>query len=137
MRKPRDYDAELKALEDRARELKALKVTGLGELVIATGAMPSPPMNWPVRSSCWPKPRTPGRGGVGQCAARLSFAASRGDLHQRLTATVAALKRNRAARNRHQAARARHDMRNMAGRTPQAHPASDRTRAALSSRPGS
>ena len=38
MRKPRDYDAELKALEDRARELKALKVTGLGELVIATGA---------------------------------------------------------------------------------------------------
>ncbi|MFT3974903.1 MAG: conjugal transfer protein TraD [Amaricoccus sp.] len=38
MRKPRDYDAELKALEDKARELKALKVTGLGELVIATGA---------------------------------------------------------------------------------------------------
>ena len=38
MRKPRDYDADLKALEDRARELKALKVTGLGELVIATGA---------------------------------------------------------------------------------------------------
>jgi hypothetical protein len=32
-------------------------------------------------------------------------------LHQRLTATLAALNRNRAARNRHQAARARHDMR--------------------------
>ena len=38
MRKPRDYDAELKALEDKARELKARKVLGLGELVIATGA---------------------------------------------------------------------------------------------------
>jgi DNA-binding protein H-NS len=38
MRKPRDYDAELKVLEDRARELKARKVQQLGELVIATGA---------------------------------------------------------------------------------------------------
>ncbi|SFX77769.1 Conjugal transfer protein TraD [Paracoccus pantotrophus] len=38
MRKPRDYDAELKALEDKARELKARKVEQLGELVIATGA---------------------------------------------------------------------------------------------------
>lgn len=38
MRKPRDFDAELKALEDRARELKSRKVQQLGELVIATGA---------------------------------------------------------------------------------------------------
>jgi hypothetical protein len=38
MRKPRDYDAELQALEDKARELKARKVQQLGELVIATGA---------------------------------------------------------------------------------------------------
>lgn len=38
MRKPRDYDAELKALEDKAKELKTRKVLGLGELVIATGA---------------------------------------------------------------------------------------------------
>lgn len=38
MRKPRDYDAELKALEDKARELKMRKVQQLGELVIATGA---------------------------------------------------------------------------------------------------
>ena len=34
-----------------------------------------------------------------------------GDLLRHLTATLTALKRNRAARNRHQAARARHDMR--------------------------
>jgi hypothetical protein len=38
MRKPRDYDAELKALDDKARELKDRKVRQLGELVIATGA---------------------------------------------------------------------------------------------------
>jgi DNA-binding protein H-NS len=38
MRKPRDFDAELKALEDKTRELKTRKVLGLGELVIATGA---------------------------------------------------------------------------------------------------
>lgn len=38
MRKPRDFDAELKALEDMAKDLKAKKVQQLGELVIATGA---------------------------------------------------------------------------------------------------
>jgi hypothetical protein len=38
MRRPRDFDAELKALEDKARNLKSRKVQQLGELVIATGA---------------------------------------------------------------------------------------------------
>ncbi|MBU6461256.1 MAG: conjugal transfer protein TraD [Bradyrhizobium sp.] len=38
MRKPRDLDAELKALGDKARDLKSRKVQQLGELVIATGA---------------------------------------------------------------------------------------------------
>ncbi|NNG51484.1 conjugal transfer protein TraD [Sphingomonas sanguinis] len=38
MRKPRDYDAELKALDDKARQLKARKREQLGELVIAAGA---------------------------------------------------------------------------------------------------
>ncbi|MES0042261.1 conjugal transfer protein TraD [Mesorhizobium sp. M0091] len=38
MRKPRDFDAELKALEEKARELKTRKVQQLGELVVATGA---------------------------------------------------------------------------------------------------
>lgn len=38
MRKPRDYNSELKALEDKAKELKTRKVQQLGELVIATGA---------------------------------------------------------------------------------------------------
>jgi DNA-binding protein H-NS len=38
MRKPRDFDGELKALQDKARGLKSRKVQQLGELVIATGA---------------------------------------------------------------------------------------------------
>src|SRR5688500_982301 len=38
MRKPRDFDAELKALNDRARQLRARKVQQLGELVIACQA---------------------------------------------------------------------------------------------------
>ena len=38
MRKPRDFDAELKSLEDKTRDLKARKVQQLGELVISTGA---------------------------------------------------------------------------------------------------
>ena len=38
MRKPRDFDAELKALEDKSRDLKSRKVQQLGELIIATGA---------------------------------------------------------------------------------------------------
>lgn len=38
MRKPRDYDAELKALNDKARQLRSRKQSQLGELVQATGA---------------------------------------------------------------------------------------------------
>lgn len=38
MRKPRDFDSELKALADKQRELKATRVRQLGELVTATGA---------------------------------------------------------------------------------------------------
>jgi DNA-binding protein H-NS len=38
LRKPRDFDSELKALTNKARLLKGRKVQQLGELVIATGA---------------------------------------------------------------------------------------------------
>ncbi len=38
MRKPRDYDSELKALNDKARQLREQKLRQLGELVIASGA---------------------------------------------------------------------------------------------------
>ena len=38
MRKPRDFDAELKALGDKAKQLKDQKLRQLGELVIACQA---------------------------------------------------------------------------------------------------
>jgi hypothetical protein len=38
MKKPRDLDAELAALQQRAKALKGRRVTQFGELVIATGA---------------------------------------------------------------------------------------------------
>jgi type II secretory pathway component PulK len=38
MRKPRDLDAKLKSLADKARDLKSRKVQQFGELVIATEA---------------------------------------------------------------------------------------------------
>lgn len=38
MRKPRDFDSELQALSEKAKQLKTRKVLQLGELVIATGA---------------------------------------------------------------------------------------------------
>jgi hypothetical protein len=38
MRRPRDFDAELKSLSDKARQLKEQRLRQLGELVIATGA---------------------------------------------------------------------------------------------------
>jgi hypothetical protein len=38
MRKPRDFDAELRALNEKAAQLKTRKVQQFGELVMATGA---------------------------------------------------------------------------------------------------
>jgi hypothetical protein len=38
MRKPSNYDSELKALDDKAKQLKERQVRQLGELVIACGA---------------------------------------------------------------------------------------------------
>ncbi len=53
----------------------------------------------------------PERGRHGRSAGPRSFRAGRDELHRRLAATRAALRRNQAARNGHQAVRARHDMR--------------------------
>jgi len=38
MHKPRDFDSELKALADKAKQLKERRVRDLGALVTATGA---------------------------------------------------------------------------------------------------
>jgi type II secretory pathway component PulK len=43
VRKPRDYGAELKALDDKAKRLKERKVRDLGELISACGADVLPP----------------------------------------------------------------------------------------------
>src|SRR5438445_9050590 len=40
MRKPRDFDGELKALQDKARDLKSRKVQQLGELVCESARGP-------------------------------------------------------------------------------------------------
>lgn len=53
----------------------------------------------------------PERGRHGQSAGRRFSSGERGDLLRHLSATVAALNRNRQVRNRHQAALARYDMR--------------------------
>lgn len=38
MRRPKDFDAQLKALAEKAKTLKESKLHRLGELVVATGA---------------------------------------------------------------------------------------------------
>lgn len=38
MRKPKDFDSELKALDERARQLKTRKLQQLGELIVSAGA---------------------------------------------------------------------------------------------------
>lgn len=38
MRKPRDFDSELKALSERSKELRERKLLQLGDLVTSTGA---------------------------------------------------------------------------------------------------
>jgi DNA-binding protein H-NS len=67
MRKPRDFDAELQALEHRTRSLKERRLRQLGELVAATGAdqldaetlagglLVMMEVSDPARKESWPK----------------------------------------------------------------------------------
>ena len=56
MRTPRDAGAELKPLEDKARDLKMRKVVGLWRTVTATEADALTTESWPARSSYyWPR----------------------------------------------------------------------------------
>jgi hypothetical protein len=111
MRKPRDLDAELKALGEKARNLKSRKVQQLGELVIATGANTLAADELAGALIVLAETKEAGKREHGPSAGPRSFRADRGELLKQLTATLAALRHNRAARKRHQAARARHDMR--------------------------
>jgi hypothetical protein len=49
MCKPRDFDGELKALQDKARDLKSRKVLGLGDRSSPPGQIVSAPMNSQAR----------------------------------------------------------------------------------------
>jgi hypothetical protein len=112
MRKPRNFDAELKALEDKAKELKTRKVRQLGELVIATGADTLAANELAGALIVLAETKEAGkREAWARRGGPRSFRDGRGEMHRQLTATRTALRRNRAARNRYQAARARHDMR--------------------------
>jgi hypothetical protein len=57
MRKVRDYDAELKALENRAKAIKARRIEQLGQLVTATGADALDMKRSPARCSMPSRPR--------------------------------------------------------------------------------
>ena len=49
MRKPRDFDAELKSLEDKARDLKAARCSSSANWSSQPGPTRSMPTNWPAR----------------------------------------------------------------------------------------
>ncbi len=111
MRKPRDFNAELLALNDRAKSLKERKVRQLGELVAATGAdaldaetlagglLAMMEASDAAREETWRK-----RG-------QASFSAGRAGLLQALKSATLAARRTTAARHRLEAARARTDTR--------------------------
>jgi len=111
MRRPRDLDAELKALADKERTLKERKVRQLSELVAATGAdaldvetlagglLAMIEADDPARRESWRK-----RGQV-------FFQRRHASLHAALVAAALALKRAATARHRHEASQARHDKR--------------------------
>ena len=111
MRRPRDFDAELKALTDRARQLKEQKLRQLGELVLRPGLMRSTPRYWLAR--CWLRHRTgtARQGRAGGKPGLHSFSASHANLLQDLSRTTKALCRSTQARNRRLATLARHDNR--------------------------
>lgn len=108
MRKPRDFDSELRALADKARQLKERRIQQLGELVIATGADTTDAETHCLSS---PKPLMPRERRAGASAVLRSFKARRASVAKELNATRTALSRLTAARHRLEARQARTDMR--------------------------
>ncbi len=105
------FDAELKALGDKARGLKSRKVQQLGELVIATGADTLSVDELAGALIVLSETKDAGKREAWSKRGAMFFQERSRRMHRQLTATRAALRRHRAARDRHQAARARHDMR--------------------------
>ncbi len=111
MRKPRDFDAELKALEDKARDLKARKVQQLGELVISTGADALTADELAGALVVLAETKDAGKREAWAKRGAAFFQSQSRRTAPSPERDTAALNRNRAARNRHQAERARNDMR--------------------------
>jgi len=111
MRKPRDFDGELKALQDKARDLKSRKVQQLGELVIVTGADSLSVDELAGALIVLTETKDAGKREAWARRGAAFFQSRARRTAPAADATLAALGRNRAARNRQQAARARHDMR--------------------------
>jgi len=88
MRKPQDFDGELKALRDKARDLKGRKGLGLGELVIATGAASLGADEPAGALIAMAETKDTARKEDGRKAAPRSFRAGRGELHRQLNATT-------------------------------------------------
>ena len=109
-RKPRDYDAELQALMDKAKKVRTQKTTQLGELVQIVGADALPMEALPGHSSPWSSRArnspAPSRGGPRRASRSFSQGAGGGrqkqpaTLLQQLQASTAQLHRLTVLRNR-------------------------------------
>ena len=126
MRKPRDFDSELKALHDKA-QLKARKVQQLGELVIATGADTVDPETLAGALLVIADTTDAARNETGERVALHSFRSKRA---RRRNSSNSGRSRLTVAR-RVEASKRRTDMREWHA-TPRTHAASDRTWAASS-----
>ena len=107
-RKPRDYDAELQALMEKAKKVKTQKTTQLGELVQVVGADALPIEASPVLSSLQSSSRRkrpkPWRGGPNADRRSFSKAASGGPRRQPATLLDGTAGDNGAAKSSDRAA---------------------------------
>jgi DNA-binding protein H-NS len=111
MRKPRDYDSELVALKDKAKQLKERKVRQLGELIVVTGADTLSPEMLAGALLAIVDSQDPQKKKAGANAARAFFKNMPSNPCLNLKATNKLLKALQAALNQLGAAQSRHDHR--------------------------
>jgi len=111
MRKPRDFDAELKALEEKARNLRARKTVSMASWLPQPGPTHSTWTCSPAGSSHLRSLTTSGERSSSANAARRSFGRGHAKLRAHLATTRAAVRRTMGARHRLNAKLARHDAR--------------------------
>ena len=111
MRKPRDFDSELKGLPTRPRRSRNDAHASLANSSLRPALTRSTLNYWPGRCSMLSPPRTPRNGRAGARRALRSFAASNVSLRRDLNASRRALCRSKASRHRIEASKARTDTR--------------------------